>query len=96
MGTFWIVTFWVAAAGQIYVLAGYSVLLLLASTLVRRKGRGQVQPTVSVVIPAYNEAKNLREKLENTLSLDYPAKNLEVLVASDGSTDSTIEIARAF
>jgi len=96
MSTFWIVTFWVAAAAQFYILAGYSLLLLLASILVRRKGRAEFEPTVSVVIPAYNEAKNLREKLENTLSLDYPAENLEVLVASDGSTDSTIEIARAF
>ena len=53
-------------------------------------------PTVSLVILAYNEERDLAGKLENSLALDYPKDKLEVWVASDGSTDGTDEIARGF
>jgi hypothetical protein len=46
-------------------------------------------PTVCFIIAAYNEEASISEKLENTLSINYPAKLMEILVASDGSTDST-------
>src|SRR4029079_4377660 len=44
----------------------------------------------------YNEERDLAQKLENTLALDYPKENLEILVTSDCSTDRTDEIARSF
>ncbi len=53
-------------------------------------------PNVTVLITAYNEEKDIRAKLENTLQIDYPKENLEILVASDGSTDKTDEIVREF
>lgn len=46
-------------------------------------------PPVSIVISAYNEAKDIEEKIYNTLSLDYPKEKLEILVGSDGSNDDT-------
>ena len=52
------------------------------------------QPSVSLIIAAYNEAKVIAGKLENCLALDYPPGRLEVIVASDGSDDGTNEIVQ--
>jgi cellulose synthase/poly-beta-1,6-N-acetylglucosamine synthase-like glycosyltransferase len=49
---------------------------------------------VTLVIAAFNEEKVIREKIENSLELDYP--DLTVLVAADGSADRTVDIARSF
>jgi cellulose synthase/poly-beta-1,6-N-acetylglucosamine synthase-like glycosyltransferase len=49
-------------------------------------------PSVSVVVPAYNEENHLREKIANAREADYPAGKLEVIFVSDGSTDRTNEI----
>lgn len=50
-------------------------------------------PLVSLIIPAHNEADVIEHKLANSQSLDYP--NLEIIVASDGSSDQTVDIARS-
>ncbi len=57
---------------------------------------GSGTPAVTLVISAYNEEGVLRAKLENALALDYPKERLEVVVASDGSTDGTAAIAQEF
>lgn len=54
-----------------------------------------VLPRVSFIITAYNEEQSIREKLENTLACDYSG-GLQILVASDGSTDATNDIVREF
>jgi glycosyltransferase involved in cell wall biosynthesis len=51
---------------------------------------------VTMIITAYNEEKRIKEKLDNTLALDYPHDNLHILVASDGSTDTTNEIIKDY
>lgn len=51
-------------------------------------------PFVSLIIAAYNEEVVIKTKIENALALEYPRELLEIIVASDGSTDSTVEIAR--
>jgi len=51
---------------------------------------------VTLIITAYNEEKRIREKLENTLSLEYPREMLQILVTSDGSTDATNSIVEAY
>ena len=51
-------------------------------------------PMVSLIIAAYNEEAVIEAKVKNALELDYPRELLEVIVASDGSTDSTVEIAK--
>ena len=53
------------------------------------------EPTVSVLIPVYNEEAVLREKLANCLALDYPPEKLQIVFVSDGSTDRSVEILRA-
>jgi cellulose synthase/poly-beta-1,6-N-acetylglucosamine synthase-like glycosyltransferase len=89
--------FWLSASALAYTYVGYPLLLELASRLRTRPVRREDQtPNVSVVITAYNEERDLAAKLENTLALDYPKEKLEIIVASDCSTDRTDEIARSF
>lgn len=57
---------------------------------------GKTTPLVSIIIAVHNEEQRIRAKLENCLQLDYPRERLEVIVASDGSTDSTEGIVGAF
>ncbi len=91
------VLFWLSAAAFFYTYAGYPLLLMLMSRWgTRQIRRGAATPLVSVVIAAYNEERALAAKLENTLALDYPKEQLEIIVASDCSTDATDEIARGF
>jgi cellulose synthase/poly-beta-1,6-N-acetylglucosamine synthase-like glycosyltransferase len=56
----------------------------------------QVVPTVSLVIPTYNEASVIRQKLENVLQLDYPREKLEVVVVDSASSDETVSIVKTF
>jgi cellulose synthase/poly-beta-1,6-N-acetylglucosamine synthase-like glycosyltransferase len=88
---------WSSAAALLYTYAGYPLLLLVASRLRGRDvKRSPYAPSVTVIITAYNEERDLAAKLENTLALDYPKGKLEVIVASDCSSDRTDEIARSF
>lgn len=89
--------FWLSAFALFYTYAGYPLLLALVSTLKpRRVQRGEFAPTVSIIITAYNEERDLEAKLENSLALDYPRELLEIIVASDCSTDRTDDIGREF
>ena len=91
------IVLWLSAAALGYTYAGYPLLLMIVSRLRRREvRRGAFEPTVSVIVTAYKEERDLAAKLENTLALDYPAELLEIIVASDCSTDRTDEITRAF
>ncbi len=75
------------------------IMYLLASLKIRRPGIPKDLPDfpfVSIIIAAYNEEQVIREKIENCFSLDYPADRFEVLIGSDGSTDRTAEIVRAY
>jgi cellulose synthase/poly-beta-1,6-N-acetylglucosamine synthase-like glycosyltransferase len=91
------IIFWLSAAALFYAYVGYPLLLVMVSSLRGRAvKRGDLTPTVSVIITAYNEERDLAAKLENTLALDYDRNKLEVIVASDCSTDRTDEIAREF
>jgi biofilm PGA synthesis N-glycosyltransferase PgaC len=51
---------------------------------------------VSVVVAAHDEGARIAERIENLLALDYPRDRLEIVIGSDGSTDDTVERARAF
>lgn len=91
------VLFWLALGVVFYIYAGYPLLLLLLSA-VRGKPirRADYTPTVTVIIAAYNEERDLAAKLENTLALDYPPTHLEIIVTSDCSQDRTDEIALSY
>lgn len=85
--------FWASFAFVVYVYAGYPLLVAAWSRLVRRPvAKGDWEPTVSVVIAAYNERETIAGKIENCLDLEYPADKLEIVVSLDGSTDGTGEV----
>jgi hypothetical protein len=89
---------WLTAIAVIlWVYVGYPLVLFLVA-LVRNKPvrRSAIRPMVSLIICAYNEERDIRRKLEETLETEYPADRLEIIVASDGSTDRTDEIVREF
>ena len=89
--------FGLSAVALFYTYAGYPLLLALVSALrPRQVQRGAFEPTVSIIITAYNEERDLAAKIENTLALDYPRELLEIIVTSDCSTDRTDEITRSF
>jgi len=91
------IIFWLSVAALVYTYAGYPLLLFLVSTLRPLTVlRGDYQPTLSFIITAYNEERDLAAKLDNTFALDYPRDLIEIIVASDCSTDRTDEIVRAY
>lgn len=57
---------------------------------------GESTPPVSVIIAAYNEEKCIGRRIENLLECDYPVDKMEILVASDGSTDATVDVVSQF
>lgn len=88
---------WLSVGMIVLVTIGYPMLLVLATPLVRRQRHlVDAEPTVTLIIAAHNEERCLWTKLENTLALDYPRQRLEIVVASDGSTDGTAAVAEAF
>ncbi|MBK8812039.1 MAG: glycosyltransferase family 2 protein [Acidobacteria bacterium] len=91
------ILFWLSVAALVYVYVGYPILVYLVSRIVPKTvKRGDFEPKVTILITAYNEEGAIGAKLENTLRIDYPAEKLEILVASDGSTDRTEQIAGEF
>lgn len=95
MGTAVQSLFWICVGMLTYVYVGYPLLVYVVSVLLPKRVRtGQIEPRVTVLITAFNEEAALPAKLANTLKIDHPAEKLEILVASDGSTDGTDEIAR--
>jgi cellulose synthase/poly-beta-1,6-N-acetylglucosamine synthase-like glycosyltransferase len=57
---------------------------------------GDIEPTVTFVIAAHDEALVIERRLENLLALDYPPHKLEIVIVSDGSTDRTDDLVEAF
>jgi cellulose synthase/poly-beta-1,6-N-acetylglucosamine synthase-like glycosyltransferase len=75
----------------------YPIALLVLSKIKRCKiNNSDITPTISIIISAYNEEKDIAQKITNTLNLDYPKDKLEILVGSDGSTDNTAELLASY
>ncbi|MGC8886919.1 MAG: glycosyltransferase family 2 protein [Verrucomicrobiia bacterium] len=94
-----LITFWVSATLLFYTFAGYPLLSFVLSKLRRvpcQKHNFSTLPAVSVVLVVHNEADKIKQKIENLLASDYPSDLLEIVVASDGSTDKTDEIVESF
>jgi glycosyltransferase involved in cell wall biosynthesis len=90
------IAFWVSAALIVYTHVGYPLLLaVLARLRPAPRYRAGEHPVVSLIVAAHDEQAVIEEKVRNALGLDYPAERLEVIVASDGSTDGTAQLARA-
>ena len=80
-----------------YAYLGFPLLTYLRSLVIRKTYRcEEITPAVSLIICCYNEEAGIEAKMKNVLALDYPAEKLQVLVASDGSTDRTNEIVAGY
>jgi cellulose synthase/poly-beta-1,6-N-acetylglucosamine synthase-like glycosyltransferase len=91
------VVFIAAIAMIAFIYAGYPALMFALSIILKRPvRRDDITPRVSVIIAAYNEERDIEAKLKNTLALDYPRDRMEIIVASDCSTDQTDDIVRGF
>ena len=87
----------VCSAVVAYTWILYPLLLRLLNMLPSRSGRPENSaevPFASIIIAAHNEQETIAEKLQNCRELVYPHDRLEIIVASDGSTDRTAEIVR--
>lgn len=85
--------FWLSLSVVAYTYLGYAILLGLLARLRRLPVDKKTWfPDVSIVIAAHNEEARLPAKLSNLFALDYPAHKLQIVVASDGSTDGTDNI----
>jgi cellulose synthase/poly-beta-1,6-N-acetylglucosamine synthase-like glycosyltransferase len=91
--------FWISATLIVYTHVGYPLALRVLVALRRRPtprpGTPEQQPLVSLLVAAYDEEDVIAAKVANALALDWPRDRLEVIVASDGSADATVERARA-
>jgi biofilm PGA synthesis N-glycosyltransferase PgaC len=86
--------FWFSLVALVYVYAGYPLVAWFRGHL-RPKlcNRGAIEPLVSVVVIAHNEAARIGARIENLLASEYPAGKIQIIVASDGSTDETVDRA---
>ena len=88
--------FWGSIGALAWTHLGYPVAATVASRLRARPVRkGDAQPSVSVVVAAWNEEDVIERRLENLLALDYPPELVEIVVASDASSDRTDELVEA-
>ena len=87
--------FWTCAALLAYVFAGYPALCCLRARLRRRRWRARAgfTPSVSVVIAAYNEERDIAKRIRNVAAQQRDF-TIELLIGSDGSTDRTVALAR--
>jgi cellulose synthase/poly-beta-1,6-N-acetylglucosamine synthase-like glycosyltransferase len=91
------VVFWGSLGALVWSHAGYPLAAAALARVRRRPVRtGEATPRVSVIVAAHDEEKVIGQRLENLLALDYPREQLEIVVASDASTDRTDEIAAGF
>jgi len=88
--------FWFSAAVPVYAYFGYPIVLLLLNALFKRPvAKADYTPSVTLLIPAYNEAGHIEGKIRDSLRLEYPMEKLEILVACDGSRDDTPSLAES-
>lgn len=91
--------FWLALLGLMYSYFLYPLILKLLLA-VRPRTQSDLEasalPAMTLIVTVHNEAGRIAEKLTNSLALDYPQELLEVIVASDCSTDATDQIVESF
>ena len=88
--------FWISVWIPLYAFAGYPLVLLgLGLAFYREVKKAPICPLISLLIPAYDEARVIARKVENSLALDYPSDRIEIVIVSDGSSDKTVAIAES-
>ncbi len=93
-----VIVFWAVVALLVYTQVGYQLLLAVLSRLARSRPpaatwTGELPP-VTVIVAAYNEQEGIAARVANLKALAYPQDRLQVIVASDGSSDATVARAR--
>ncbi len=96
---FWI--FWITLSIVLYTYVGYGIIIyILAKVFPFKKNSLSLvysfEPSVTLVIAAYNEEDYIEQKIKNSLSLHYPSEKLKIWIVTDGSTDSTADIVKRF
>lgn len=90
--------FWISVFVLVYTYVGYGLVLWTIKVLFSKEKNTILseKPAVCILIAAYNEEDWIVEKINNTLSLDYPIELMEVMLITDGSTDKTLQRAKNF
>jgi cellulose synthase/poly-beta-1,6-N-acetylglucosamine synthase-like glycosyltransferase len=92
------IAFWTSVALLVHTYVTYPLSLWLIARLRRRPRTaprlGGERPSVTLIVAAHDEEEVIERKVRNALALEYPRERLEVIVASDGSSDRTVEAAR--
>ena len=92
-----ILAFWLAAVLLGYTYFGYPLLLSVRVRFgVRPQQRSTINPTVSILVVAHNEGHQITRRIDNLLALDYPPDHLEIVIASDASSDATVALASRY
>lgn len=87
--------FWFCAFIIFYTYAGYPLILAFLAKLTKKEQNDLADsPSVSLIIAAYNEQDFIEKKLQNCLELNYLNNRYQVIIAADGSSDRTVEIAQ--
>jgi poly-beta-1,6-N-acetyl-D-glucosamine synthase len=85
--------FWISLGAVAYSYLGYPLVLWVLSKLFPKPiAKAPLEPRISVVIAAHNEAETLPSKIKNLQHVDYPQDKMEIVISSDGSTDGTNEL----
>jgi cellulose synthase/poly-beta-1,6-N-acetylglucosamine synthase-like glycosyltransferase len=95
------IIFWSCLVAVTFAYIGYPLLVFVLSRTFGRKNESRLRadnqvPAVSLLIAAHNEELDIEARIQNALALDYPIEKLEIVIASDGSTDRTNDIVRRY
>ncbi len=91
------ILFWFGVVVVAYTYFGFPLLVAVRAWLFPKPVQAEEHsPSVSVVVIAHNEEASIGDKIENLMQLDYPSDKLQIIVASDGSTDQTVAIMNQY
>jgi len=79
--------------GILFLFLFFIFSVFVISRFIKRKNE-DFEPNLSVIIPTYNEEKNIKECLDSVFQSNYPKDKLEIIVVDDGSTDNTLKILK--
>ena len=90
--------FWISLSVLLYTYLGYGILLLFLNLFKKKQPLLPLAelPSLTLIVPAYNEEQVIEKKIQNSISLDYPKDKLFFLFVTGGSTDRTNEIIQTY
>lgn len=93
--------FWISLAVVVYTYVGYGIIIYILSHFWGKHKTPPIPiendlPEITLLVAAYNEEKYITQKIENSISLDYPSAKLRLWIVADGSTDNTVELCKKY